>query len=210
MRTLTKTIAALSLALVLSACSTSQFLTSSEPPQTIYSLRPVQASGEGSPSPARIVEIAAVTVPPGMDRDRIALYLDQGSKLDYYAAARWSAPLDTLLQEFTRRTASATLPYVVAVTSDQGIPAEYKLQMKINEFQPVYTGDQTSAPMLKISAEFTLIRLPDDMIVSNFTLSKQEAAQDNRLDAITLGLERLLQEVERDAFLKIDAKLKAR
>jgi len=39
-------------------------------------------------------------LPPGLDTERIALYLDQGHRLDYYADARWSARLDELLQNF--------------------------------------------------------------------------------------------------------------
>ena len=144
-----------------------------------------------------------------MDRDRIALFLNDGQKLDYFAAARWSSTLDHVVQDFTRRSSSAVLPYIVAVTPDQGIEADYRLQIKINEFQPVYGIDGSSAPLVKGSIEFTLIQLPLDKIVTSFTLSKQETVSENRLDLITLALENILREIERDAFLKMDAKLMA-
>jgi ABC-type uncharacterized transport system auxiliary subunit len=210
MRLFKKIMAAFLLAGILSGCSTGDLLKSTEPPQTIYSLRPIESTGEPSQVLAHVLEISAPSVPPGMEQDRIALYLDDGQKLDYYAGARWSSSLEHIVQEFTRRSASAALPYIVAVTPDQGIEADYRLQIKINEFQPVYTAGSNDVPLLKANIEFTLIRLPVDQIVSSFTLSRQEAASENRLDIITLGLENLLQEIEHEAFIKIDQKLQAK
>lgn len=211
MTPLKNTVIALLLATALAGCSTGNLLTSTEPRQTVYTLRPIEAAGETSDVLARVLEISAPSVPPGMEQDRIALFLNEGHKLDYYAGARWSSSLDHIVQEFTRRTAGASLPYIVAVTPDQGIAADYRLQIKINEFQPVYVTDSTTAaPYLKASIEFTLIRLPADQIVSSFTLSKNFEAQENRLDVITLGLESLLRDIEREAFVKIDKKLQAK
>lgn len=204
-------VAALLLATTLAGCSTSNLLKSTEPQQTIYTLRPAESTGATSDVLARVLEISVPSVPPGMEQNRIALFLDEGQKLDYYAGARWSSSLDHIVQEFTRRTAGASLPYVVAVTPDQGIAADYRLQIKINEFQPVYAKDSAGgAPYLKASIEFTLIRLPSDQIVSSFTLSRNFEAQENRLDVITLGLESLLREIEHEAFVKIDKKLQAK
>lgn len=188
----------------LGACSTSQMLTSKEPKQTIYSLRPLEEGAGVATGPARIVEIAMPSVPPGMDRDRIVLYLDNGQKLDYYAAARWPALLSNILQDFTRRTASTTLPYVVAVTPDQEIDSQYRLQLKVNEFAPVYQIDSSDAPLLKVNLEITLTQLPSDRVLTNFTLSNSMMASKNRLDVIVAGLEKMLQDLEQQAFLKID------
>ncbi len=203
-----KNFIAIAVLLMLTGCSTSQLLTSSEPQKTIYSLRPVEAVGEPSGQVARVLEIALPSVPPGMDRDRIALYLADGQKLDYYAGAQWSSTLDVLVQNVTRRTASSVLPYVVAITPDQGITPNYRLQLKINEFQPVYGVDTSTSPIVKANIEFTLIQLPSDKIVTSFTLSKETQVSDNRLDLITLGLENLLQDIEHEGFLKMDEKLR--
>lgn len=200
---------ALLLAITAGGCSTGGLLTSTEPQQTMYTLRPVASKGAAPDMSARIVEITSPSLPPGMDGDRIALFFDGGRKVDYYAGARWSSGLDALIQDFTRRTASAALPYIVAVTPDQGIDADYKLQMKVNEFQPVYDGDVGAAPMLKVNVEFTLIRNASETIVTSFRLSSSQPAPDNRLDAITAGLESLLQTLEQDAFAKIGTKLRA-
>ena len=193
--------------LVIAGCSPNKILTSTQPQQTIYTLRPVESTATPSTATARVVEITTPSLPPGMDTDRIALFLEDGQKVDYYAAARWSAPLRYILQDFTRRNASAVLPYVVPVTPEQNIQADYSLQMKINEFQPVYGASYGTAPIMKVNVDFSLVDVSSDKIISSFTLSKQEQASENRLDIIMAGLERILQEIERDAFIRLDKKM---
>lgn len=193
----------------LAGCNTANVLKSTEPQQTVYTLRPLEPLEKNSNVPARVLEIAMPTLPPGMDTDRIALFLANGQKLDYYAAARWSAPLRRIVQDVTRRNVSAVLPYVVAVTTEQGMDADYRLQVKVNELQPVYEDGANNVPLLKANVEFSLVRANSDKLISSFTLFKEERASDNKLDAITLGLEKMLQDIEREAFIKLDAKLRA-
>lgn len=211
MMTYKKTYAAASLValLLLSGCGTSGMFTSKEPQQTIYALR-TGAPAPAAPSdiPAQIVEIAHPSLPPGMERDRIALYTDGGRKMDYFAAARWTAALEDVVQDFTRRMAGNTLPYVIAVTPDENVDPHYRLQVKILDFQPVYDGDAAGTPMVEAGAEFTLVSLPSDTIVTSFVLGKRGRASENRLDVIAAGLEKMLQEIERDAFIRIDGYLR--
>lgn len=202
-------ITALVCTVFVAGCSTAGVLKSTEPQQTVYTLRPVEPVGAPSNIPARVLEIATPALPPGMDTDRIALFLANGQKLDYYAAARWSAPLRRIMQDVTRRNAAAVLPYVVAVTPEQGMDANFRLQVKVNEFQPVYETDANGVPLLNVNVEFALVRANSDKLVSSFILSKEERANDNKLDAITLGLERMLQDIEREAFTRLDETLRA-
>lgn len=184
---------------------------STEPQQTIYSLRPLPATEAESLNVmgiARVIEIMKPTMPPGMERDRIALYLNNGSKLDYYAGYRWSSTLDEVIQNFTRRTATNSLPNVVAVISEQAVDAQFRLQMKVNEFQPVYASDAQSNPRLITNIEFTLISLPDEKILTSFTMGREGTANSNRLDVITAGLEKMLQDIEKDAFIRLEPWLK--
>lgn len=200
---------ALACTVFVAGCSTAGVLKSTEPQQTVYTLRPVEPAGAPSGIPARVIEIATPALPPGMDTDRVALFLANGQKLDYYAAARWSAPLRRIIQDVTRRNASAVLPYVVAVTPEQGMAATFRLQIKVNEFQPVYETDANGVPLLKANLEFALVRANSDKLISSFTLSKEERANDNKLDAITSGLELMLQDLEREAFTRLDETLRA-
>lgn len=202
----------LPLMLALTGCGASRILTSTEPQQTIYTLRAPQPQSEteASSSPARVIEIAAPVLAPGLDTDRIALMLADGQKLDYYASARWAESFGPLVQSYTRRTASAVLPYVVAVTPEQHLNADYKLQVKVNDLQPVYPAGTQSVPVVVANVEFTLIRAKSESIVSSFTLSMQQTPADNRLDLIVASLEALLRDIQQEAFLKIDRDIRAR
>lgn len=207
-----RTLLILPLVLILSGCGTSRILTSTEPQQTIYTLRALQPHPEAraSSAPARVVEIAAPILAPGLNTERIALLHADGQKLDYYAGSRWAEPFGPLVQSFTRRTASAVLPYVVAVTPDQHLDADYTLQIKINDLQPVYRTSTQSVPVVVATVEFTLIRAKSERIVSSFTLSMQQTPADNRLDLIVASLETLLQDIQEEAFRTMDEALRGR
>lgn len=194
----------------LAGCSTSSLLKSTEPQTTTYALQPLQASGGEHTGAARVVEISRPTVPPGFQTERIALYLEGGRKLDYYSGAEWPDMLDSVLQEVTRRSLTNALPYAVAMAPAQAIDPDFRLQTKINDFQPVYASDAGDTPVLKVSVEFTLIALPSEKIVSSFTLSDEQSAQSNRLDVIAEGLEKMLQDIEGQAFGKLDAYMRAK
>lgn len=200
--------AVLALALMLGGCSS--VLTSKEPQHTIYSLRPALVENGPSTKTARVMEIPHPSLPPGMERNRIALYMADGQKLDYYASALWAAPLEDVLQNFTRRTATLVLPYVVAVTPEQNLKSDYRLQIKVNDFQPVYGTDSSAAPLLKANLEFTLVSMPANKIVSSFVLSQEARAESNRLDSIVTGLEKMLQDIEREAFSRMDERIGTR
>jgi ABC-type uncharacterized transport system auxiliary subunit len=184
-------------------------LKSAEPQQVMYSLRPVAATESPAIGERVVLEIVKPTVPPGFDRDRIALYLNGGNRLDYFASARWSSTLDELIQTVTARTAANLYPNVVANASEQNVSAQYRLQLKINEFQPIYEAAATSNPRLISNIEFTLISLPDEKILTSFVMGREGTASSNRLETITLGLEKMLQEIERDAFSRLEPWLKA-
>lgn len=190
--------------LTFTGCSTAGILKSNEPPQTTYALRPLTTplSETGS---VRIVEVPKPEVPPGFARDRIALYLQNGQKLDYYASARWASGFDEVLEEFTRRSLTTALPYVVTVTPVQSLDADFRLEVKVNEFEPVYTGAFTMAPSLRTNIEYALIRLPEEKLVSSFTLSHEQQASSSRLDVIIAEMEIMLKENQTEAFNKLSS-----
>lgn len=192
------------LSVLLSGCAGGSFLQSNEPLPTIYTLRPAPPVENAANHPARVLEIAPVAVPPGFDRDRIALYTDGGQKLDYFAGASWSARLEDVLENVTQRSATNILPYVIAVPPGREIDVDYRLQLKVNEFQPVYDRGANEAPMLKSEIQFTLIALPDEQIISSFVLARGGRASANRLDVIAAGLEKMLQDMEAEAFASLE------
>ncbi len=194
---------------VLSACAGGGILKSTEPRQVIYTLRPAPEDGSKTAGAARIVEIAKPQVPPGFETDRIALYTQGGKKLDYYAGAKWADLLDSTLQDTLRRSARNVLPSIVAITSTQGMDGQFRLQTKVNEFAPVYADGTTAAPTVRVSVEFTLVRLPDNVIVSSFILGQTRVVEANSLDAATGAMEEMMQQTLTEAFRRMEKTLAA-
>ena len=195
---------------LLSGCAQT-FLKSNEPPVAIYSLRPsdtAQALPTGKANVSKIVEIQRPSLPPGFDTARIAMYLENGRRLDYYASAKWPTALDETLQEFTNQNARKTFPNLIVTMPGQGVSPDYLLQVKVNDFQPVYRGGPSEAPLLVANLSFTLLSLPEEKIITHFTVEQQQQAQANNLGLITAGLEGLLQSVESKAFETLASHLK--
>lgn len=188
--------------LLLSGCA-SKLLQSNEPAASIYSLhegRNIAAASVPANALTKIIEIQRPALPPGFDTARIGMYLENGRRIDYYSGARWASPLDEVLQEFTIQTARKTLPRAIVAAPGQSIDFDYRLQIKVNEFQPVYAAGPDQPPILMAGMTFTLLTMPDEKIVTSFTIDQQEVAQSNTLTHITAGLEHLLQSVEAQAF----------
>lgn len=186
-------------ALLLTGCSGFS-LKSSAPPLALYTLH-----AAGAPAAARakqVIAIAEPDVPPGFESDRIAILLDQGRRQDYAAGAAWPAPFPKVLQDFLVRSGNA-VEGLMAVTLDSGLPARYKLLVKVNDFEPVYAADAKAPPLLKVSMTFTLQPLDKNVISASFTLAEDRPASANSLTAITGGLESIAQDIVAQGFARI-------
>ena len=190
----------LGFALLLSGCSGFS-LKSSAPPMTLYRLQAAPPALQAGP-PQRIIAIAEPVVPPGFESERIAVYLEQGRRMDYAAGAAWPGPFPKVLQDFMVQSA-ATVPGLLGVTSDSGLPATAVIVARVNDFEPVYTTDAKSAPMLKESMTFMLEGLDGRRSEPMFTLTGEIPASANTLMAITAGLQTLAQNLTAQAFQKI-------
>lgn len=186
-------------ALALTGCSGFK---STEPPTTLYMLHAAETTAPQAQQTRRFVSVAEPSVPPGFESERIAVYQQQNRRMDYAAGAAWPAPLPKVLQNFIVHSAGGASG-VMAVLPDSGIPAGYNLFVRVNDFEPVYTGDAKAAPLLKASMTFTLMSLERNKLVATFTESRDTPAAANTLTAITGGLEQLAQSMVADAFQKM-------
>lgn len=188
--------------LALSSLSGCLALASSEVPPNTYAIH-YRAAPENavSPSPLRgVLKVQEPDLPAGFETDRIALYLEGGRQLDYYAGAKWPEPLDQVLQDVIVQAGYHALPQMTVDTQDLGVPADYKLAVKVIEFGPVYANGPEGIPHLKASMIFTLIRLPEEDVIADFTLENGQMAESNDLTSITGGLEILLRQMLVEAY----------
>ena len=172
------------------------------PPESIYTLHGGTPASTPEAMGASVVVVPKPELPPGLGTERIALSFDQGRRLDYYADAKWSAPLDALLQEFMVQKIQQELPGTVVGTPDLSTSAKYRLAFKFTEFGPVYEGNPDTPPRLDVGVTVTVIAMPRATVASQFTLKRSATAPANNLTTITSGLEKLLQDVTDEALMR--------
>lgn len=167
------------------------------PPLQRYLLHPVPPAQAGGRIPELEVSIvlARPEVAPGLDTERIAVVRDQ-RKLDYYAGARWAAPLPDVLHEFF--VANLENRYKVAGLGDNPlhINARYRLEITVRDFQAEYVSDDTNmTPELRVTLVAAFANQDDDDMVLRLKRSRNAQSADNTLSSVTAGLERLLQDL---------------
>jgi len=171
--------------LALAACGGSLFQ-SKVPPPSVYLL----SAGAGAPSGTEIPADLAVLKPRvrvGLDSDLIAaLYPDR--RLDYFAGARWSGPLDEVVQDLALQIfrARANLRSVHAASSAFG--SGYWLEIDVADFQAEYSADTgasgSAAPTVHVHLFGHLGSSADRRILGRFEADDRQRAADNRLTAI--------------------------
>jgi ABC-type uncharacterized transport system auxiliary subunit len=169
------------LAVSLTACTGSLFQSKSAPP-TIYTLAPAAAPAAPQPQVPADLAILKPRMPTGLEMDRIAvLYPDR--HLDYFADARWSGPLNEVLQDFTVQEfrLHANLRSVSGDTSVFASP--YWLEIEFSDFQAEYTP-AAAAPAVHVRLLARLGRSGDRRVLGQFEANERRPAAQNRLASI--------------------------
>jgi ABC-type uncharacterized transport system auxiliary subunit len=203
-------LAAFGVCAALAACTGSLFQSKAVPP-SIYLLSANLAKAD--PAVALAAEVPAAEAPsaeaplagappstpadlavlrprvrPGLETDRIAvLYPDR--RLDYFADARWSGPLDEVVQDLTVQAfrSGALLRNVSADASAFG--SGYWLEIEVADFQAEYAS-AASAPTVHVRLVARVGRAGDRHILGGFDARVLQLATDNRLSAIVDAYER--------------------
>jgi cholesterol transport system auxiliary component len=181
-------------------CTGSLFQSKAAPP-SIYllsaKLEPAPAAPAPAPGPA--VSVAPKAIPAdlailrprvraGLETDRIAvLYPDR--RLEYFADARWSGPLDELVQDLALQAfdTGAGLRNVSADAS--AFASGYWLELEVADFQAEYASSG-AAPTIHVHFLARLGGAGDRRILATFDAGARETATDNRLTAIVDAYER--------------------
>lgn len=168
---------------------------SKAPPVTVYTLHAEKPEKRAS-SAAVIVQ--EPEMPAGFDTARIALHMSGGRRMDFYADAAWPDALNKVMQDFIIQSARFS-----AVTLDSGVNAPYSLQVKVNDFQPVYADTAQGMAEIRVSLTFRLIDRSSEKLLRDFTLSEKMPASANTITAITGDLETLLRKVTASGLARI-------
>ena len=150
-----------------------------------------------------VIAVAKPELPPGFSTERIALYIGEPRRLDYYAGAKWSARLDDLLQDFIVRTARAELPGRIIDTPELGAKPRYRLSVKVTEFQPIYGATADAPPKLEAALTMTVVSLPDSNVKTRASVKREMTASANTQTAVTKALDELALAATREALQKV-------
>jgi cholesterol transport system auxiliary component len=189
-----RTLSLILFSVMLAACAGSLFKNKAAPP-TMYMLgaarstaaadAPGAAALGGTPpggNPAADLAVLRPRVRAGLGTDRIAaLYPDR--RMDYYADARWSGPLDEVVQDLAVQElhANAALRNVSADAS--AFSSTYWLEIEVIDFQAEYS-DAGGAPTVHVHLQARIGNSNDRHVLGRFEPDVRETAADNRMSAI--------------------------
>jgi len=181
---------ALCISTCVAGCAGSLFHSKAAPVST-YLLSATAGVPPAGESTARVAADLAVQRPrvrTGLGTDRIAvLYPDR--RLDYIADARWSGPLDQVVQDLVVQAFDfdARLRNVSAEAS--AFPSGYWLEILVTDFQAEYAS-AGSAPTVHVHLLARLGAARDRRVLGTFDVSSRQTASENRLTAIVDAYER--------------------
>lgn len=170
--------------LAVAGCTGSLFK-SNAPPPTQYQLTASPASSQVDIP----VDLAVLTprVRPGLDTDLIAaLYSDR--RLDYFAGARWSGPLDEVVQDLALQAFRARAKLKSLHTDESAFASGYWLELEVADFQAEYARSRAAGPGAPPVAHVHLLGRVggsvDRRLLGQFEADERAPAADNRLAAI--------------------------
>src|SRR5215475_5483575 len=132
---------------LLVGCTGSLFKTQAAPP-TLYLLSVEAAPAEGAKADiAADLAILKPRVRAGLDTDRIAaLYPDH--RLDYFADARWSGPLDAVVQDLVVQVFHSRAGLRNVSGDVSAFSSAYWLELEVTDFQAEYAA--AAAPTVRV------------------------------------------------------------
>jgi ABC-type uncharacterized transport system auxiliary subunit len=179
------------------ACTGSLFQSKVVPPSTYLLSAAPRSSAAGSPAsaaaaaPAPVAADLAVLRPhvrAGLGTDRIAvLYPDR--RLEYFADARWSGPLDDVVQDLAVQAFrnGARLRHVSSDAS--AFESGYWLEIEVADFQAEYAV-AGAPPTINVRLLARVGSAGDRNVLGSSTAAARQTATDNRLTAIVDAYER--------------------
>ena len=176
----------LSVVLALGAC-TGSFFKSSAPPTSTYLLSAKADAPSGAVAIPADLTVLTPRVRTGLDNDRIAaLYPDR--RLDYFAAARWSGPLDEVVQDLALQAFHGRFRNVGTDTS--AFRGGYWLELEVVDFQAEYTGSAAdTAPTVHVHLHARVGNGIDRRVLGEFDADARQAAAENHLAAVIAAYE---------------------
>ena len=180
----------LTLTLLVSGCSS--LLHSTAPVAQTYVLRAAApATDARTPLPVTL-QWLPVSLAPGLDSTRILL-LRSGNRLDFYAGARWAAPLGALLDALLLQTLRDSGQFAHIASDGAGMDADLVLAVTVRRFEVEQA--EGGLPVAQAELDCTLASRREQRQLASFRVAAQVPASANRLGSVVAALEQAAQQV---------------
>ena len=168
---------------VFGGCAGSLFKTQVAPP-TMYLLSaeaPADAAADAAGGPNADLAVLKPRVRAGLDTERIAaLYPDR--HLDYFADARWSGPLDEVIQDLVVQLFHSRAGLRNVSGDASAFASAYWLEIEVADFQAEYAAD--AAPTVRVHFLARIGSSAERRIIARFEAEARQPAASNRMSAI--------------------------
>jgi cholesterol transport system auxiliary component len=162
-------------ALVLAGCS--NVIGPSLPMPQIYVLQPQLHSLQDAPAVSWQLAIAEPSASESLDTIRIALI--RGQVLDYYANAQWTDGVTRLIQTQLVEAFENSGKIKAALSSTDGVRADYLLETEIRDFEARYATDN-GAPTVVVDIVARLLTIDRrDVVATLFSHHEAPAARND-------------------------------
>lgn len=158
-------------------------LVSGASPPQIYQLHPTGLEPSGAPVQRTSLAVDAPTAPENIDSDRIALTRGV-TRFDYFAGATWTDRVPVLLRTLLVEAFEANGRIADVWTDPDSMSAGYVLQTQIRAFNARYDGAAISPPVVEVTLDLRLVRLPGQRTVGRTLITERSAAAQNKLNSV--------------------------
>ncbi len=156
----------------------------SNPPAQMFRLSPTTDLDPAGPRVGRgSLAIDTPTAPENLDSDRIALTRG-ATRFTYFADVTWTDRVPALLQTLLVEAFEDTGRIADVWTDPEGMSSGYLLQTQIRAFTARYDAAAASPPVVDVSLDMRLVRLPGHRTVGRTLIGGQSRAAQNEVSSV--------------------------
>lgn len=170
-------------AIALSGCS----VLGSSPKTHFYTLTAAETAGARHGTPlAHPLSVAAVHIPPSLDRQSMVLHTDANA-VEISGTDRWTGPLGSMARRVLSRDLAARLPEASVIPPDAPAPPDTrKIVVTVSRFGPVAGGD------VVLDANWSVVGQANGAPILRRDVHLREQSVAKGGDAVAAAMSRLL------------------
>ena len=161
-------------------------------PPRLYVLSPKSTYGPELPKVEWQLAIDAPLAEAGLASSKIALR-HSALSIEYFARAAWTDTAPSMVQTLLVESFENTGKIVAVGRQSIALRGDYVLVTELREFQAEYNGKP--APEIRVRLNAKLIRMPQRVIVANYTVESVLPAENGSLEAVVTAFDEALGKV---------------